>query len=178
MRTIRLVLALLTATTVLAGCNTMTEQSFQEIDVVTQGVEGADCKLKNDGRIYHVVTPMRIIVDRSPNPLYVHCTKEYYKDYHGKVHAGVDMWDSTLNVFNGVVPGTAYDIASNSIHDYPSTISIAMEWDEAAYQAKMSEYADEPTTVKRKPPPEVNLPLVDPIITPQGDKAFDSGLNK
>lgn len=162
---------------VLGGCNTMINKSYQKVKVLTPGVDGVECNIFNDKRHYRAVTPAVVLMERTPEKLKVECKKAYYHDHEQWIDSKLSMWGSTLNVANGVVPGTAYDVASRSIWEYPEVIAIDMQWDEEAYAAQQSEFAAPPSEVQRKPVPEAE-PMEPAAPGIDGDKAFDRGLKK
>lgn len=164
----------LVALVTLSGCNTYVEKPYQNIQVVTPGLEGADCVLKSKNHEYRTITPSTLMVERSDESLYVTCTKANYKTGTLRVESKVSMWRSGYNVVNGVVPGTAWDIANNSIYDFPHVISVPMEFDQLAYDAAHDDARRVPVPMQKKPVPEIEPAP----ITTQGDKAFDGALHK
>lgn len=155
----------------LTGCNTMLEKSYQKIEIVTTGVEYADCMLATEYTTYRVLSPGVAMVDRSRRPLTVTCQKAGYKPGIVTVESKVHMAGSQLNLFNGIVPGTAYDIASNSIYDYPDKIVIPMQADPSRL-VKEEVRVSEP--LKKK---EVEVkPPVEP--TPEAKAKTEKSLSK
>ena len=166
----------LVALVTLSGCNTHVEKPYQNVQVVTPGLEGADCILKSKNRQYRAVTPVTLMIERSDETLYVTCTKANYKTATQSVPSKISMWRSSYNVVNGVVPGTAWDIANNSIYAFPDVISVPMEFDQAAYDAAHDDPRRIPVPMQKKTFPEAELEPAP--VTSQGDKAFDGSLHK
>lgn len=111
----------------LAGCNTLLHEAPQRITVRTPGVENAQCTLMTDKNQYNVITPRYVLVERSGLPMKVICEKTGYKTGSVMVKPYINGDKTFLNVANGFVPGSLYDLASNSTHEYPSVIVVKME---------------------------------------------------
>lgn len=165
----------LAALVTLSGCNTYVEKAYQNVQVVTPGIDGADCTLKSKRHEYRTVTPATVMIERSDETLYVSCTKANYKTGTLSAPSKISMWRSGYNVVNGVVPGTAWDVANNSIYAFPDVISVPMEFDQAAYDAAHDDPRRIPVPMQKKPVPEMEPA---PVVTTQGDKAFDGALHK
>lgn len=154
----RSVLVLLSVLAALPGCSTLRDDTFQVVEVVTPGVIGADCTLKTHDNFFRVTTPGKVQVQRSPESLEIECRKAHYypvlmsvKPKNYVVHSAI------LNSVDGIVPGTAYDVASNAIYRYPGTISVEMEPDPAAIAATAYpvEPSSEPLLKKKTAEPEM-----------------------
>lgn len=112
---------------VLSGCNTFFQGSSQKIVINTPGVKDAECFLQTEKNKYRVLTPRSVIVERSRFPMTVTCEKANY--FTGVVDVKPEMVvnPSALNFYKSFIPGTAYDIASNSIYSYPDKITVTMK---------------------------------------------------
>ncbi len=145
---------------VLSGCNTMFQDSFEKIMVRTTGVENANCILSTEKQKYLVLSGRRVVVERSNLPLTVACEKAGYYSASVIVKSHVHANAAALNVFNGIVPGTAYDIASNSIYEYPETIIVTLlpmpaekqEPEQAPYVLPLKQSEVKPAPVASAPP--------------------------
>lgn len=147
-----------------AGCSTMIDHSYQQVSFNTPGVEGADCQIETPRRRYRVITPGRIQIQRSDDTLDITCHKALYHDAKVRVKSKYELNHSLLNVFNGFVPGMAYDTASGANFEYPHTISIPMEIDHAAVLAArqdMGEPLPEPPAKKEYPAPVAEEAKID-----------------
>ena len=113
----------------LAGCNTMFQKTYQKISVHTPGVENVDCVLENDFTKYHMLAPGRIEVDRSRHPLTITCEKPGFLIAVNTLESKIYASPGNLNLFNGIILGVGYDFASNSVYDYPDSVSIRMRRD-------------------------------------------------
>lgn len=162
----------LSALAFLAGCNTMIAKPYQEVVIDTPDVEGVDCILETPTQKYRVIAPGSTQVERSRHALTITCEKGNYFTATKTVEPKIRMGWSALNVFNGVIPGTAYDIASNSVHAYPEIITMDMIPDLDAMERMRAAYDDEPSTLQKKAEPAAPEPTAD------GDKAFDRALKK
>src|SRR4051812_41050419 len=106
-------LLLVLAIAVLAGCNTIVNKTYEKIAIHTPGVENVDCNLDTDTNKYRVLAPGNLDVERTSSPLTITCEKAGYLTNVMILDPRIRMVASQLNIFNGILPGTAYDIASN-----------------------------------------------------------------
>ena len=118
---------------VLSGCNTFFQGSYQKIVINTPGVKNAECFLQTEKNKYRVLTPRSVIVERSRLPMTVTCEKANYFTGVVEVKPKMVVNPNALNFYKSFIPGTAYDIASNSIYSYPENITVIMN-------AKSEEY--------------------------------------
>lgn len=162
--------AALTAVPALTGCNTYFQNSYQKIVVRTPGIENADCTLTTKTNKYYSMTPRAVVVERSLNPLTIVCEKTGYEPASVVVKSHVYAAPATLNFFNGIVPGTAYDVASNSIYEYPELIVINLQPSPDKAEALESAY-----TLKKRPEPVKPAP---PATAPQDKAAADKTISK
>ena len=117
----------------LSGCNTFFQGSFQKIFIDTPGVKDAECFLQTEKNKYRVLTPHFVLVERSPLSMTVTCEKANYFTSVVEVKPKMVVNPNALNFYKSFIPGTAYDIASNSIYSYPENITVIMN-------AKSEEY--------------------------------------
>jgi len=165
------------ALALLAGCNSVSEKPYQMVQVVTPDLAGAECSLKSKNAQYRLTTPGTIMIDRSPENLYVTCEKGNYKTGSLMVESKIHMGNSVWNVVNGIVPGTAWDIANNSIYDYPDVITVPMEFDEAAYNDVNNDYKQEVVPLQKKARP-LDTFKPDTAAEKPADTTFDKALHK
>jgi hypothetical protein len=161
----RLSLFAAAAVIVLSGCNSMFQDSYQKITVLTPGVENADCILQ---------TPRRALVERSGRPLGVVCKKVGYYPGAVTVRPKIRMAPSQLNVFNGVIPGLAYDVINNSVYDYPDTIVVTMR---RMPMPDTSDLTPVPYELKKREEAKP-IALVPPAAESKADESFNKSLNK
>jgi len=119
-------LATVAVSLTLAGCSSMFNSSVQRVEFITQDITGADCRAKNHNYAYNIYTPDVVTVERSLRPLTVTCRKKGYKTKIIEVPVKVNP-TTYWNVWNGVIPGTAYDLGARTISKYPDTVIIQME---------------------------------------------------
>jgi hypothetical protein len=162
--------ALLTAALLLLpGCARLSDSTFQKINVVTPGVIGAECELTTENNRYRVLTPERIAIQRSAQPLDVDCRKAQYKTALLTVPYEDRTGFSVLgNLWNGILPGLAYDVASQSVYAYPDTIVVPMEKDLDAVARGALPTAAPATPLEKKPAPAPE-PVVDPTAQPASE---------
>jgi hypothetical protein len=157
----------------------MTDRTYQVVQVLTPGVTGAECVLKTHDGKWRIVTPGKIQVNRSPEDLHVECSKANYFTALQTVKAGAALTKSViLNAPNGVVPGTAYDIASNAVYHYPDVITVEMQVDPAATAATALAPEPQPETLVKKTPERAAVPL--PAAPDKGpsEKTMSKALRK
>ena len=111
----------------LSGCNTFFQGSFQKIFIDTPGVEKADCLLQTEKNKYRVLTSNFVLVERSHFPMTVTCEKANYFTSVVEVKPKMVVNPNALNFYKSFIPGTAYDIASNSIYSYPDIVTVTMK---------------------------------------------------
>ena len=145
----RIILALLTVS-VLAGCNTLAQRSYQKVRVETPGVRGADCTLNTKSAKYRLITPDTVLVERSPFTMTVTCEKGNHFTAVTTVEPKTHAMNGMQNVLNGFIPGMAYDIATRSIYDYPKLVIIPMQIDPEAMAALKEEDDEIRIPVTRK----------------------------
>jgi hypothetical protein len=164
----------LAAVLLVSGCNTWHENSYQKIIVQTPGVDNVECKLETEKNVYEVLTTRAITVERSGDPLVVTCHKAGYQDTVLTVDSKSHSQYFVFNMFNGFIPGTAYDIASNSIYSYPDTIIVTMQPTETV---KLEE--EKPYVLQKKA--ELVKPEPAPIAVEQtvpAEQAISKGTKK
>lgn len=114
------------AVLILSGCNTLRQNVYEKVQVRTPGVENAVCDLYTDKNYYTVMTPRQVTVERSDLPLTVICKKPGYYMASVIVDPVIYEPDMPLNAANGYLPGAIVDVASNSIYNYPETITVIL----------------------------------------------------
>lgn len=143
----------------LSGCNTYYNKSFQEISVHTPGVENVDCILQTDKNKYSLLAPGTVTVNRSSYDLEIICEKANYVSVLKKLKPRASMATIPLNVANGIVPGVLYDVASNSIYDYPQAVIMKMKPKTGLKKHSVIAYLSENNfTLKKKTPVHRRLP--------------------
>ena len=120
----RLHLMVLTAMFVLTGCASAIDRDTQKVKVVTEGVEGAYCRLSNDYHAYQTHTPGIVKVERDRTPLNVTCSASGFYDSSITVESHINN-KTYLNILNAGV-GAVYDGYSGSMFEYPTMISVPM----------------------------------------------------
>ena len=171
----RIILALI-AVSVLSGCNTLAQKSYETVRVETPGVRGADCTMNTKAAKYRLITPDEVLVERSPYTMTVTCEKGNYFTAKTTIEPKTHAMNGMQNVLNGFIPGMTYDIATRSIYDYPKLIIIPMQIDPEA-MAALKEDDDEihvPVTRKER---EVVV-KEKPEDTAKTDATFSNALKK
>lgn len=159
----------------LSGCATMIDRTTQWVEVYTPGVDQADCSLDTPEQRYRLLSPNKVRVERSRFDIVVTCEKSGYE-------TAVRTLPSTLtpsvflNVFNGIIPGTSYDMVSEAIYRYPTEVEIEMT------PVASKDVVFEPVVESAAPVAEVLEPLPS-TLSPQEatpapsaqDPAFEAG---
>lgn len=125
----------LAAILILSGCNTYFQKSYQSItvntlDAASKDIENADCVLETGKHKYRTLTPRPINIERSDLPMKITCEKVGYHAASVTISSKIRMAASQLNVMNGLVPATFYDVISNSIYDYPDLVLVTLKEDQ------------------------------------------------
>jgi hypothetical protein len=114
---------LLGALASLSSCAYTLDKQIQDITVVTPGAEDAVCYMYVDGLRYKFFPPQTMNITKSRQDLVVDCLAP--QNRRRKVIIEPTLSDhAPLNVVNGVVPGAAWDIASNSMFTYPDVVTV------------------------------------------------------
>ncbi len=174
------VLSGVAAAAALSGCATMFDHTTQLVEVYTPGVEQVDCILDTPEQRYRLLTPNKVRVEKSRFDIVVTCSKLGYEDAIRTLRptlTGSTFW----NVFNGVIPGTSYDMMSHAVYTYPTKVEIEMV--ALAPQGVVFDPVDE-TEAEPEPvaEPVAEAPKETPVETPSlpysasdADRAFDAG---
>lgn len=156
---------------VLAGCANVIDKPFQHVTLTTPGVAGADCYLETSDNRYSIVTPGATRIERSSENLKVTCHKAGYYDKVVEIESRL-RGTTFLNIFNGIIPGTAYDAASHSIYGYPDQIDVVME----KMPAPAADEAEAPAApLARK---NVQEPVPGMMPSPEQKSQVDNSLSK
>lgn len=159
----------------LTGCSTAMKNSFQKVTVSTPGVENVQCLLTTEFNKYIVLTTRQVVVERSKKPMTVTCEKAGFYSTAVTVESKVRMAPSQLNAFYGFVPGTVYDVMTDSIYDYPETIVVTMVPKADMYPPP----AEQPYMLMKKPEEIKPVPVVISAEEPaQADESLSKSLRK
>lgn len=105
----------------LGACAYVTDGSVQDVTVLTPGANNAECKLSVGGVQYVYNPPMTRSIQKSGENMVVDCWAPGNRHKVGHFSAV----QSNTMLFNGPnVGGMVFDVASNSIHNYPSVVEI------------------------------------------------------
>ena len=166
----RLSLLALVAVLALTGCNTARQGTYEKITVRTPGVDNAYCDLYTDNNRYRVMTSRQVLVERSDQPITVICKKTGYYTASVIVDPELSAPGLPMNLATGLVPGTLYDIASNSIYNYPDTVTVIL------LPMPPQELPPEPASTLMLKTPEPVKPA--PVSTAPPPEAADKSMSK
>jgi len=122
------------------GCATYTNKQTQKIEIRTSGVDNVNCYISNSTFQYELIAPGKIAVARTSEDYDVICSKAGYYEVHEKIRPQTMIGKATVgNVYNGVLPGLLYDIASNSMNEFPDMVMLKMERDPNRYMVARAE---------------------------------------
>lgn len=113
----------------LTCCTSYKKGTVQEISIHTAGIDAVDCMLETKDHRYNIIAPGIIKVDRSPEEIKITCMKAGYVDKIKYIRSVMMIKDVHENVFNGYLPGTLYDVATNSVYNYPDMVMMDMKLD-------------------------------------------------
>ena len=91
---------------------------------------------------------------------------------HLVVPSRLRLGASFVNIFNGLVPGMAYDVASHSVYAYPENINIVM------IEKPVMPAAPEAVTPALQKKPAESTPDVVPVTPPPAEKTMSQSLRK
>lgn len=107
----------------LSSCAYTLDRQIQDITVVTPGAEDAVCYMYVDGLRYKFFPPQTMNITKSRKDLVVDCLAP--QNRRRKVVIEPSLSDhAPLNVTNGIIPGTTWDLASNSLFSYPDVVTV------------------------------------------------------
>jgi len=107
----------------LSGCAYIMDESNQSLTIETPGADYAHCDVYIDKLRYNFYPPETQTVIKSPNEMKVKCRAAGNRDKTIYVKALIE--DSTFySTVNGVLPGAAWDYASNAMFKYPETVYV------------------------------------------------------
>lgn len=124
-------LACVAAALMSTGCASIVSGQLQSLSVDTPGCPGARCELSNDkGKWFVSSTPGSVMVGRSYNNLQVVCIKGAASAAPVSV-ASATKGMAFGNILIGGVIGAGVDIHTGAAYDYPQTVSVPLQCDEA-----------------------------------------------
>lgn len=162
-------LCILASVLALTGCNTMTERTTQVMHIDSENTTGVNCMLETPKAKYQILTPGKIRVQRAPYKMVITCEKEGYQPTVLNIEPGITAANTFWNIFNGYLPGTAYDIESRSIWDYPEHLVVTMH-ELPPLPAEVYETNDD----VKMPPLKEDLPRTMPVPADMDGAADDS----
>jgi hypothetical protein len=110
----------------LTGCATLVKGTTQIVSVSTPGVTGATCTLTNRANSARtLVTPAKIVLEKSAENVAVTCTKECYQDAVGVIASGAEVMTAG-NVLVGGVVGLGIDAATGAMNKYTEDNQFTM----------------------------------------------------
>ena len=119
-----LILAAILATSALAGCATLVEDSSQTINFQAVGATDVMCDV-NSGKIkYTVRPPQTITVKKSKHDLNLTCMAAGNRVQTMTVSSALSGWTFANVVGGGVVPGTLYDGETGAMFKYPEVVIV------------------------------------------------------
>lgn len=143
MRRLASLLSLSLLAAALAGCATVTESNQQEIEVRSvlghREVGGVGCVLSNKNGRWFVTTPGRVLVRKSDDALTFDCARQ---GVGSSVEAVASQYGVGKMIGNAVVSGGLgyyVDRRSGAGFDYPATVTVLMQAEQAAGVAAVGE---------------------------------------
>lgn len=116
-------LSLAASVLLLSSCAYVLDGSVQKLTVETPGAYDATCDVWVDGLRYKASPPQTINISKSHNNMTVDCFAPGNR--HRKIIIEPTLSKNAgWNVTNGVVPGAAWDYASDALYEYPETVYV------------------------------------------------------
>jgi hypothetical protein len=106
-----------------AGCATIIDGQMQEVTMRTPGAENAKCILDTQEGKYEVYTDETILIKKAPFNMFIDCMAPGNRRQQYLVKQEMSEW-VYLNITNGIIPGTAYDMLSRAAFHYPDVLTI------------------------------------------------------
>ncbi|MGB4106866.1 MAG: hypothetical protein WBK55_03625 [Alphaproteobacteria bacterium] len=107
----------------LSSCSYTLDRQIQDITVVTPGAEDTVCYMYVDGLRYKFFPPQTMNITKSRKDLVVDCIAPQNRRRKVVIEPALSQ-HAPLNVANGIIPGTTWDIASNSLFTYPEVVTV------------------------------------------------------
>lgn len=142
---------LISAVFVLASCAYTMEKSYQDIKIETPGAENALCYIDVNKLRYRVHPPETLSITKSKANLKVDCLAPGNRRKEVIIEPAFSKYgygDFAL----GVIPGLAWDAASNSLYKYPDIVTV-----DFTYAAVKPEDMPAQNRPDVKPPEEYTL---------------------
>ncbi len=108
---------------VLASCAYAFDREQQEVTFLTPGAEDAVCYVYIEKLRYRVRPPQSLIISNARGDLTVDCLAPGGRRRKVVIESRIAP-HAPLNAANGVVPGVAWDLASEALFEYPDIITV------------------------------------------------------
>lgn len=113
----------LAAVFVLSSCAYTMEKSYQDIKIETPGAENALCYIDVDKLRYRVHPPETLSITKSKADLHVDCLAPGNRRKKVIIEPRFSRY-GYADMALGVIPGLAWDAASNSLYKYPDIVTV------------------------------------------------------
>ncbi|MEJ1356537.1 MAG: hypothetical protein RPU64_10140 [Candidatus Sedimenticola sp. (ex Thyasira tokunagai)] len=113
----------------LVGCASIVKGTNQEVAIQTSHqnsqIFGAKCTVKNDEKTKTVITPGKVLIEKSSGFLDIRCEKQGLPPGHLRAdsHTGDEVYG---NILIGGLIGAGIDIGSGAAYEYKNTIIVPM----------------------------------------------------
>jgi len=107
----------------LTSCAYYFDESVQTVTVETPGAHNSVCYAYVDNVKYKINPPQTIPIKKDKDPMVIDCFAPGNR--HKQVEFDSKVEPSTyLNTLNGIIPGTSWDYASDSMFRYPEVVYV------------------------------------------------------
>jgi len=113
----------------LSACASVSDGQTQDVTIRTPGAENARCYLENKDFKYVAYSDQTIEVMKSPHDMTVKCQAPGNRDKTVEVARLINK-NVNANIFNGYLPGIAYDYFSRGAFGYPDEVVVSFEGEE------------------------------------------------
>lgn len=106
-----------------SGCAWAVNDSIQDLTVETPGTQNAACNVYIEKFKYVFHPPQTLSISKSKSDMTVDCMAQGNRRKKIFIKPKIDR-TTTLNAFNGVLPGLAWDYTTGALYHYPSVVQV------------------------------------------------------
>ncbi len=159
----------------LAGCASYTDTATQELTVTTPGASESICYVELGRIVYKIYPPETINISRRNDSMTLNCLASGNRSQTAVIEPRLGrslIW----NLANGMVIGTAYDLASGAAYRFPNRIDVSFE-DTVASPEPLPGYM-QPDTIRPEPYEMEQILPGEPVLASDKDAPPPGGIGK
>lgn len=105
------------------SCSYIMDDTIQYITVETPGARNAVCHAYIDQAKYKIRPPQKVALKKDRDPMVLDCIAPGNRRKQVEIEPKVEP-SASLNIVNGVIPGTSWDYLSDAMFSYPEVIYV------------------------------------------------------